>query len=104
MKTTLLVLFFLCATVAFGQSSNATGALSNEPMVIQFMSHPGHAAREGMGQEQTLLDQSVNIQARGVRPLWEVAVPSQLTPLGDSARLLRKEHAAAKKSEVVWTN
>ena len=47
---------------------------------------------------------SVNVQAHGVRPLWEVAKPSEPVPLGDAARLLRKEHAAAKKADIVWNN
>jgi hypothetical protein len=28
----------------------------------------------------------------------------QVTPLGDSARAVRKEHAKAKKAVVVWSN
>ena len=104
MKTALLVLCFFGATVAFGQSAGGAGALSAEPVVIEFNSHAQHASYQGMGQEQTLFAQSSNAQAHGVRPLWEVAVPSQVTPLGDSARLLKKEHATAKKAEVVWNN
>jgi hypothetical protein len=50
------------------------------------------------------MEQSINVQAHGVRPLWEVAQPAYVTPLGDSARLLRQEHMSAKKAEIVWTN
>jgi hypothetical protein len=57
-----------------------------------------------MGQEQNLLIGSGNAQAHGVRPLWEVYVSSQAMPLGDAARLLRKEHSSAKKADVVWEN
>lgn len=104
MKTTLFVLLFLSATVAFGQSSAGAGALSAEPVVIEFTSHAGHASYQDVGQEQNLFRQSSNVQAHGVRPLWEFAVPSQATPLGDSARMLRKEHADAKKAQIVWNN
>jgi hypothetical protein len=104
MKTALFVLFFLSATVAFGQASAGAGALSAEPVVIQFAGHAEHASYQGMGQEQNLFQQSSNTQAHGVRPLWEFAVPSLVTPLGDSARVLRKEHADAKKAGIVWSN
>jgi hypothetical protein len=52
-----------------------------------------------MQQEQTLLITSNNAYARGERPLWEVAVkrPAEI-PLGDIARLLRNQHAAARKA------
>jgi mRNA degradation ribonuclease J1/J2 len=105
MKTTLVVLCFFCATAAFGQAaSSGTTALSSEPVVIQFNGHPAHASYQTMGQEQNLLHQSGNVQAHGVRPLWEVAIPSHVVPLGDSARMLRKEHAGAKKADIVWNN
>lgn len=57
-----------------------------------------------MGQAQDIMEQSINVQAHGVRPLWEVATPAYIVPLGDSARLLKKEHMFAKKAEIVWNN
>lgn len=57
-----------------------------------------------MGQAQDIMETSINVQAHGVRPLWEVAKPAYVTPLGDSARLLKQEHMSAKKAEIVWTN
>jgi len=50
------------------------------------------------------MEQFNNVQAHGVRPLWEVATPAYVVPLGDSARMLKKEHLDAKKAVVVWTN
>ena len=44
MKTALLVLCFFGATVAFGQSAGGAGALSAEPVVIEFNSHAQHAS------------------------------------------------------------
>ncbi len=73
-------------------------------MVYDFRSHAGHASQQSMGQEQNLFTTSGNVQAHGVRPLWEVAKPSYTMPLGDAARLLRKEHATAKKADIVWNN
>jgi hypothetical protein len=105
MKTTVFVLCFLCATAAaFGQSVGGGSALSAEPVIVQFVSHPGRAYQQAMGPEQNLLGQTANVQAHGVRPLWEVAAPSYVVPLGDSARLLKQEHATAKKADIVWTN
>jgi hypothetical protein len=105
MKSILVALCLFCiAGAAFGQAAVTASGLSNEPVVYEFQSHAVHAAPQTMGQEQTLLIGSGNVQARGVRPLWEVVTPAYVTPLGDSARLLRKEHASAKKAEIVWNN
>jgi hypothetical protein len=100
MKIALCVLGILCfAGVAFGQAGSAIGSgISAEPVVYEFRSHEGHAA------QQDIMEQSMNVQAHGVRPLWEVATPAYVTPLGDSARLLRQEHMSAKKAEIVWNN
>jgi hypothetical protein len=103
MKTTIFVLCFFCATAAFAQNANY-GAVSAEPVVIQFTSHTGHASPQPMGTEQNLLGQSGFTYAHGERPLWEVASPSQVTPLGDSARVLKKAHETAKKADIVWNN
>jgi hypothetical protein len=103
MKSTVFVLCLLCATAAFGQSVGAT-ALSAQPVVVQFYSHPEHASPLPMAQEQSLLIPSAYTYAKGERPLWEFAPDSYATPLGDTARQLKKEHAAAKKSDTVWVN
>src|ERR1700687_6475632 len=103
MKITFCVLGILgFAGMAFGQASSATaGGISAEPVVYEFQSHVGHAAQQGMGQAQDIMEQSINVQAHGVRPLWEVATPAYVVPLGDSARVLRKEHTYAKKAEII---
>jgi hypothetical protein len=104
MKTTLFFLCLLCATAAFGQSAAGTSTLSSEPVIVEFTSHAAHASQKDMGAEQNLLGQSTNAHARGERPLWEFPTPSQVTPLGDSARNLKKAHEAAKKADLVWNN
>jgi len=103
MKTTLFLLCFLCATAAFGQSYVGS-ILNNQPQMLQIPGHPEHASQQSLALEQNLLGRSDFVHARGERPLWEVAPASVMTPLGDVARDLRKEHAAAKKAEVVWEN
>lgn len=105
MKITFCVLGILCfAGMAFGQAATLASGLSAEPTIYEFQSHVGHAAQQGMGQAQDIMETSINVQAHGVRPLWEVAKPAYVTPLGDSARLLKQEHMSAKKAEIVWTN
>jgi hypothetical protein len=105
MKVTFCVLGILCFTgIAFGQAATTASGLSAEPTIYEFQSHVGHAAHQGMGQAQDIMETSINVQARGVRPLWEVVKPAYVAPLGDSARLLKQEHMSAKKAEIVWTN
>jgi hypothetical protein len=105
MKITLCVLGILgFAGMAFGQAATTTSGLSAEPVVYEFRSHIEHASQPGMGQVHDIMEQSGNVQAHGVRPLWEVATPAYVVPLGDSARMLRKEHSLAKKAEIVWNN
>jgi hypothetical protein len=104
MKTMLFAVCFLCATAAFGQSTGTANLLNSEPVVIEFNSHAGHATQTSLGAEQNLLGQSSATRARGERPLWEFPSSTAATPLGDSARMLKKEHEAAKKSEIVWSN
>jgi hypothetical protein len=103
MKTSLFVLFFLCATAAFGQS---VSFLNAEPQPLAFPSHPQHASRQPMGLEQNLLGDGAYgyTYARGERPLWDVVSESNAVPLGDVARVFKKEHATAKKADIVWTN
>ena len=108
MKMTRLVLFLAGATAAFGQSvaggSTGLAAVSSEPQPIQMMTHPQHAAEKPMASEQSLLGNSTSAYARGERPLWEVAPVVRVTPLGDTARDLRKEHLATKKASKVFEN
>src|ERR1700737_2088447 len=105
MKTTLVVFCLFCiAGAAFGQAAVTGIGLSNEPVVYEFQSHVQHAAPQAMGNQHNLLIGSGNVQAHGVRPLWEVHTLAPVVPLGDTARLLRKEHADAKKAEIVWNN
>jgi len=104
MKTTLFVICFFAATAAFGQSASSVALLNAEPAMVAFNSHGGHASQHEMGSAQNLLEQSSYTHARGERPLWEVASPSQVTPLGDSARTVKKAHESAKRADIVWNN
>jgi len=96
-KTTLFALLFLCVTAAFGQT--CASIISSEPHPFQIPSHPQHASPSFMQSEQTLLVPSGSTYERGELPLWEAAgkAPAEV-PLGDRARLFRKEHAVVKKA------
>jgi hypothetical protein len=102
--TTLVVLCFLSATAAFGQATVGASALNSQPVVTEFASHPEHAAPHPMGQEQNLRERSGYVVAQGERPLWDVVQSSHRISLGEAARLLREQHANAKKAEIMWEN
>ncbi len=102
MKTALFVMCVLCASVAFGQA--ATVGVSAEPVIYSFASHPEQATRQPLAQSQNLNGGETYVYARGERPLWEVATPSQEVPLGDSARMLRQEHLTVKRAAKCWQN
>ena len=102
MKKILFTLCLFCATGAFGQITAAL--LSSEPQRIEMNSHDQHAIQLPMGEEKSLFITGTNPAGKGVRPLWELAPVHYETPLGDTARMLKKEHSEAKKAEIVWEN
>jgi hypothetical protein len=105
MKTLLLALCLLLTTVAFGQAAHSA---NNQPQVREIPSHPLHAGYQPMAREVSLLAGFGGVSAQGEKPLWEAArVPDaarvqDAMPLGDVARLLRKQHATAKKATIVF--
>ena len=104
MKTTIFALCFLCATAAFGQSISYSVSSRSQPLQID--SNPLHASPQPLAQAQNLFDSTsaTYTYAQGELKLWEVATETHEIPLGDSARALRKEHDAVKKSARVWSN
>jgi hypothetical protein len=103
MKTLVLLVCILSSAVALGQAAGAS-TLSSQPVVRWAPSHAEHAAQKPMAQLQTLLGDRNYTSAHGERPLWEVAPSTVEPPLGDTARLLKKQRATTKKSKVVWEN
>ena len=99
MKTAFLVLCLLWTASAFGQYA----AISSQPQPYQAPSHPEHAAVHALATEQYVLSGTNYTSAQGEKPTWELPqapVPS----LGETARILRKEHAKVKKARVVYEN
>ncbi len=100
-STLAFCLFFFGATVSFAQTASV---LNSQPVITEFQSHPEHASYKAMSEAQNLLTESGFTYGKGERPLWEVASKNIDTPLGDTARMLRKEHESVKKSSTVWVN
>jgi hypothetical protein len=103
MKAALLGLCFLCATAALGQSVGGSVGAAPVASSVQMASHAEHASQQPLAQEQSLLEHSNYFYAQGERPLWEVQPlsKSRPVPLGDIARMLRKDHEMAKKADIV---
>jgi len=101
-----LALCVFCAVGAFGQVN--MGSVNSAPVEgFQMPDHTQFASRLGMGLQRDLLEGSQSISTKGEMPLWEAMemMPARyVTPLGDSAREIRKEHAMAPKAVMVWNN
>lgn len=104
MKTKLFAICFLLTTAAFGQSVLTGSPMNPDAQPVPFFSHPQHARQTPMASEESPMEKSGVLYAQGTRPLWEVAPEANPVPLGDAARVLRKEHESAKKAVIVWNN
>lgn len=104
MKTGVFIFCLLGASAAFGQYGSSVAVLNSQPVIYETPSHPEHASEQPLAQPQSLLEQSGYSYAQGERPLWEVAPEAHVTPLGDIAREIRKEHAEVKKATIYWAN
>jgi hypothetical protein len=102
---TFLFLFVVCVCCAVGATGQVRGAsISAQPQVVSMPYHPEFAPQAGMAVEHNITGHSASYSAHGERPLWEMMPERIATPLGDSARAARQEHAAAKKAVIVWSN
>jgi hypothetical protein len=101
MKTTLLLLFILCAAAAFAQTAPV---LSNQVQIVQIPDHPAHAEQHPLACERPLVGggPETYTMAHGERPLWEFGPVSEEPSLGDIARAYRKEKLTAKKAGFVF--
>lgn len=97
-------LFFIFGVVG-ASAQVAGGALSAQPQIFEVPSHPQRAAQQPAAREESLFEISTVTSAKGELALWEA--PRQVTyvmPLGDVARLYRKEHEVMKKAVLVKEN
>ncbi len=101
MKITVLAFCLFCTVAALGQSSLSGASMAPS---FQVPDHPGRASQQPAPQEQNLLGNSSLTAAHGEMPLWEAIPERHVVPLGDQARILRKEHEAVKQARFVWVN
>jgi hypothetical protein len=102
MKTTFLILCLLLTTAVFGQNGSS---VSSQPIPYQPPSHPEHAAVHALAAEQYVLGGTSYLSAQGERPAWDLPqAPSPSPSLGETARILRHEHAKLKKARFVFEN
>jgi hypothetical protein len=105
MKVILAAFCCLFASAAFGQAVAGGSVLSNQPYVMQMPSHPERASQQGLATPQDLLERTSFVIIQGEKSL-DVNPSAVRTsePLGDIARLLRKQRAFSKKAETLWEN
>lgn len=104
MKTLLLAFVCVAASVGAAAQSYGGGAMNAQPQMLVMPDYTQHASQTPLATSQDLLEHSGSSSAHGEVPLWEAMEPAPVTPLGDLARELRKEHAVARKAVKVWTN
>jgi hypothetical protein len=100
MKTAVFVFCLFCASASFAQ----IGSISGQAQQLTMSEHPEHAVQHDMAQPQDMYEHNAYSYAQGERPLWEFGPISQPVPLGDIARVLRKQHALVKKADIIWEN
>lgn len=100
MKLTLFTLFAFCILSSASMCAQLTGGYINpEAHPLQFASHEQHAYEGTLLPQRDLYVRTASTIAHGERPLWEFGQqPLEEMPLGDVARLLRQQHATAKKA------
>ena len=99
MKTTIVALSFLCFLCARSASAQLSApVLSNIPSPMRMVDHPEHASEHALAQESTLFGNSPYTYAQGEVPLADLGSPVYQTPLGDIARVNKKEHITATKA------
>jgi hypothetical protein len=99
----LFAVCIFCAVGAVGQTVSSY-LLGGQAQMLVMPEHPQHASQTELAQEQDLRERSVITYAQGERPLWEVMPPTPFVPIADLARILRDEHARAKKAVISWSD
>lgn len=98
--------FAMCIFSGVGAVGQTIGGylLNAQPQIFVMPEHPQHASQTGLAQEQDLREQSGITYGRGERPMWELMPPPPFVPIADLARILRDEHARAKKAVISWSD
>lgn len=102
---TFSLLFVVCLVCVTGATAQLAGSsISSQPQIFVMPEYTQHASQTPLASGHDLLESSGVTLVHGERPLWELMPEPYVTPLGDSARALRQEHASAKKAVIVWNN
>jgi DNA-binding transcriptional MocR family regulator len=102
MKSTMLLVFLLAASMAvFGQTVGAN-YISATPQPIAIPDHPQHADQGTLRSESNLRGSSSITIGQGERPLSDFPSRRVEPSLGDVARAYRAEHALMQKATIVW--
>jgi len=96
-------LFALCVLGSVGAAGQTIGSywLTGQPQMLVMPEHPLHATQTPLAEEQDLRERSTYVYAQGERPAWEFMPAPHFVPIADVARMLRDQHATAKKAVVV---
>lgn len=104
MKKLIFLACIFCAMNAMGQANYGT-AMSAEIAPFQMAEHPQVAEPHDLAMERDLRGRASAVgYSQGEQPLWEFVQLMPETPLGDTARAYRQEHAQVKKAPIVWVN
>ena len=104
MKATFFLFCVVFSSLTWAQTAGVS-VLSGQPQPLHQPSHPEHASQASLASQQTLLGTGAYTSAKGERPLWEVAPPPKHeTPLGDTARAVRKDRESTKKATFIREN
>jgi hypothetical protein len=102
---TFSLLFVVCVACVGAASAQLPGSsISSQPVIFEMPEHTQHASQTPLASGHDLLESSGVTFAHGEKPLWELMPEAHVTPLGDSARALKQEHASAKRAVIVWNN
>ena len=96
-------LFALCVLGSVGAAGQTIGGywLTGQPQMLVMPEHPLHATQTPLAEEQDLRERSTYVYAQGERPAWEFMPAPRFVPIADVARMLRDQHATAKKAVVI---
>jgi hypothetical protein len=101
MKRLLLTFLLLSASAAFGQFYG--NHIDATPQPYHAPDHTAHASYATMTEEHGIVGGGGFTFGQGERPVSDFPQMAA-TPLGDTARELKKQHAQLKKSRMVWEN
>jgi len=102
MKPVFLALCLLGTTLAVGQAAHSA---SSQVQPYESPSHPQHAAPHALAMERFILAEANYFSAQGERKISDLPHAASQPPapsLGETARLLKKEHLNLTKARIVF--